>query len=178
MHKTRLNNHIFNKNLLNNQNYVINRKLKISLLIDFFIKKNTIIFPLNLILFINKFISIKILSNFYTNNRDLVTLFVIHTVIAIFLLPVLLFSSFFYFIIYVYISFIMLNAINDFNISNIYIMGPRKSRSLSKRRYLKSFVNYISVGDNVLKNSSWAFIQVLMFTSFVFWFYLVFNLIF
>ena len=178
MHKTRLNNHVFNKNLLNNQNYVINRKLKISVLLDFFMKKNTIIFPLNLILLLNKFISIKILSNFYTNKRDLVTLFMIHTILAIFLLPVLLFSSFFYFIIYVYISFIILNAINDFNISNIYIMGPRRSRSLSERTYLKRFVNYISVGDNVMTNSSWAFIQVLMFSSFVFWFYLVFNLIF
>lgn len=156
------------KNFLNNQNYIINEKLKIDFLNDYYLRNNSTNISINIFsLIINKiwsfvfknFLNKKI---FYKNN-----FLFLNTLLTFLLLPFL-----FYFPIYIYIfcffilNFWYVNKVWDLKESKVFILriNKRNENNFFKYSYKSNLIDYIYLSEKVLYNNFWFFLKSLVFT--------------
>ena len=128
----------FNKNLDNNQNYIINKSLKNNLIFDYLFNHKNLKFPLNILWNIIIFVTKEIILDRLKVTNKYFFVWVIHTILLILFLFIVTFFDtllifFVLFFIYVYFSlFISRKFINYFDM-NVNILWFRKwSRSINR----------------------------------------------
>ena len=142
-----------NKNLLNNQNYMISRKLKIKFFLDDFVGEDTNILRI-LMKIIFKIIS-KIVLSFYNREKEfwiflfyhifIVILFYTLFFIIIFPYPLIRISFILYIFFYLFFSFNLISAIQKYNMTNVLIVGFRWKvwNKYINHSYISKLVPYI-----------------------------------
>jgi len=144
---------LLTNNLLNSQNYFLDKRWKSKILIDYFLSRDSLFFPLNIIMELLKFLTIFVLYRFFDNRGTKIFMLIIHIFLMLFLLPVLYFNLYFYLIFYLYLSFVISNAIVDSKISRVTFYGINYSLVKRWYWYVDSLVKRITVWKNILKNN-------------------------
>lgn len=165
----------YTNNLLNNQNYIINESKKIDLVTDFLLKwESNNFFITYLVLFFNKILFSYLIKSTRLNIKNI--FFIFNIILFLIFLPLVLYiywtDSFlwvfnytfiFIFWLYFFINYKVINLLNDYFITDVFVLWFRKRYS-----YYNSLILDYNISDDFFKNNFKAFVYSLLYT-FVFY---------
>lgn len=142
-----------NKNFLNNQNYIINKNLKIDLINIYFNKDFSNILDLIFSLIIS--FRNKILIFLYKNIFKTRNYLLFYIILSIIFIPIFIYINiFWYFLVLIFTSFYFVNYIEDINEIKVYILRINK-RNTNKfnSSYKSSLIDYVYFSKEYFSNN-------------------------
>ena len=164
------------KNLLNNQNYIINSVYKAKYKMKFYLKNLDLIFPLNILAYIILYVDDRKKHFYFTDKNRNFVIGIIYTKLlfltlllsigSLYLfLYIWFYSVFLYLLISFYFNFKIIDTINDFFETKVYITWFKKRRQIfyDFYSYRDNIYTKFILSDNVLLNN-WLNIHKLFIT--------------